>query len=349
MATLTETAYYTRRTINWIVLGVMAYIILRMVWWGVTTAYTRAFPPKPAPPNHALGVLPKIVFPQNQTAATPSYRLETIEGTVPVASGAATVYFMPKKPANLLALTQTQTFASKLGLSPAPIQETKNIYRFDDKELMFRRLRYDIVSDNFILRYAFEQDLSVFAEHNIPEPEQAIQLAKNMLTSNNLMKNDFAGGKPAVTFLRSTADTLAETTSLSQADAIRIDFFRKPVGQLPVVTPLPKEGLIAIVYSGSSNAKKQLLQFAYTYWPIDLENNGTYELKTSNDAWSELTNGGGYIASIKAGVTDVVIRSVTLAYYDSFDPQMYLQPVFVFEGDEGFIAYVPAVAAQWVE
>jgi len=40
---------------------------------------------------------------------------------------------------------------------------------------------------------------------------------------------------------------------------------------------------------------------------------------------------------------------VYLAYYDSLDPQTYLQPVFVFEGDDDFLAYVPAVEAAWVD
>ncbi len=45
----------------------------------------------------------------------------------------------------------------------------------------------------------------------------------------------------------------------------------------------------------------------------------------------------------------VVVRNVYLAYYDSFEPQTYMQPVFVFEGDDNFQALVPAVSQEWIE
>lgn len=349
MATLTQTAYQVRRAINWVIFAVVLYVVLRFLYGGILFLYHSAFPSKAPPANHAFGVLPKPIFPNKDNALKLTFTLETIQGGFPAASSSAIVYFMPKKPANLLALTQTQQFAKKLELDPKPIQETKNIYRFDDGELLFRRLRYDIVSDNFILRYAFEQDLSVFTERRIPTPDLALDLANSLLRDNSLLANDFTGEKTNITFLKLTGATLNETSSLSQADAIRVDYFRNTIGGVPLVTSFPKEGPIAFVFSGAANPKKQLLQFAYTYWPIDQEHTGTYELKTSQQAWEELQNGNGYIGVYPKTGTDVIVRNIYLAYYDSFDPQMYLQPVYVFEGDDGFIAYVPAVTAQWTE
>ncbi|MBI5619928.1 hypothetical protein HY950_03130, partial [Candidatus Gottesmanbacteria bacterium] len=66
-------------------------------------------------------------------------------------------------------------------------------------------------------------------------------------------------------------------------------------------------------------------------------------------AWQELQSGMGFIARYPATGASVTVRNVTIAYYDSFEPQMYLQPVFVFEGDDGFVSYVPAVAPPWTE
>ena len=100
--------------------------------------------------------------------------------------------------------------------------------------------------------------------------------------------------------------------------------------------------------SGSSNAKKRVLQFTYTYWPIDYQTTATYSLKTSQQAWQELQAGGGYLLSIPKTLV-VTVRNVYLAYYDSISPQTYLQPIFVFEGDDGFVAYVPALNPEYVE
>ncbi|MBI4062537.1 hypothetical protein HY410_01300 [Candidatus Gottesmanbacteria bacterium] len=350
MATLTETAYYTRRSINWLILAVIGYIILRFSWTIFVAAWLAIFPPKPPPPNNAFGVLPKLQFPQQSSPSGQlSFRLETIQGRVPAASESAIVYFMPKSPANLLALNETQKFAERLSLNPNPIQETKNIYRFADPNFILRSLRYDIVSNNFILRYRFEEDTGVLNEKNFAGSDALLNEARSLLQSYGLYTNDIQLGKSSVTFFKLVGDKLVPTTSLSTADAVRVDFFRKTIGNTAVVIPNPDEGPINFIFSGSTNTKQRILQFAYTYWPIDYDTTARYGLKNSTVAWQELQGGAGYIARYPKTGQAAVVRNVYLAYYDSYDPQTYLQPVFVFEGDNDFMAYVPAVAPPWVE
>lgn len=351
MATLTETAYYARRSINWFILVIIGYIIVRLSWSLLFALWLAIFPPKPPPPNNAFGVLPAVKFPDPQ--ASPSgqltFRLETIEGKVPLASESALVYFMPKSPANLLALNKTQEFVSRLGLNPNPIQETKNLYRFNDADLVLRALRYDIVSNNFILRYRFEEDTGVFTDKRFISADALLMEAKSVLQSYELYREDIQRGTNRVSFLRLLGDKLIPTTSLSNADAVRVDFFRQVIGNTPIVTPNPDEGPIAFVFSGSQNDKKRILQLAYTYWPIDQLTHATYGLKPSSQAWQELQSGVGYIARYPNTGPAAIVRNVYLGYYDSYEPQTYLQPVYVFEGDFGFMGYVPAVAKPWTE
>ncbi len=351
MATLTETAYYTRRAINWAILFFFAYILMRIFWSILLSVWLYIFPPKAAPPNHGFGKLPTLAFPQ--PSATPSgqlaFRLETIEGAVPRASESAAVYFMPKKPPNFLGLPSTQDFAKRLGFDPNPLAETKTIYRFNDPELSLRKMRYDIVSDNFIIRYGFEQDAGLFSQRNIPPPEVAKAEGRNLLQTYDLYPASLANGRIQTSFLQLRGDTLVLTPSISLADAVRVDFFRENIGDMRLLTPDPDEGPVSIVFSGSTMEKKRLLQLAFTFWPIDLQTFATYSLKTSQQAWGELQSGGGYIARYPSKGTTAVIRTVTLAYYDAIDPQTYLQPIFSFEGDDGFVAYVPAVNPEWVE
>ena len=351
MASLTETAYYTRRAINWGILAIVGYVVLRFMWGIFVILWLTVFPPKAPPPNHAFNVIPKLVFPPQ---ATPSgqltFQLETITGRLPGASESAAVYFMPKAAPNLLALTKTQQMASRLGFDPTPIAESKNIYRFNDTDFPLRRLRYDIVSNNFVLRYAFERDPGLFVEKNLPTIESAKMEAMNMLQNYELYNEDLAGGTDAITYLRLVSDQLVPTTSLSQSDAVRIDFFRMPVGTTPVYTPYPDEAPVSIILSGAAtNQKKRVLQFAYTFWPIDYQTTATYELKTPDTAWQELQSGQGYIARYPKSGSTALVRNLTIGYYDSFEPQTYLQPIFVFEGDDGFLGYVPAVSATWTQ
>jgi len=350
MASLTETAYFARRTINWAIIAVVAYILMRIFWSIFITVFLLIFPPKAPPPNHLFDKLPELVFPLQATpSAKLTFQLQTIEGTVPKASESATVYLMPKTAPNLLGLNKAQDFATGFNFDPTPVQENKNIYRFNDAELPLRRLRYDIVSNNFIIRYAFEQDPSVFNGKNLPLPEIGTTEAVNLLQSHNLYPADLAGGTNEVLFLKVNGTQLVGTSSLSQADAERIDFFRKPIGDTQVLTPFTDQAPVSIIFSGSSDAKKRIIQFAYTFWLIDYQTTATYALKTSDQAWEALQSGRGYIARYPTSGNVAVVRNVYLAYYDSFDPQTYLQPIFVFDGDNGFRAYVPAISSSWIQ
>ena len=65
-------------------------------------------------------------------------------------------------------------------------------------------------------------------------------------------------------------------------------------------------------------------------------------------AWEELQSGSAFVLQYPK-TPIITIRNIYLAYYDSISPQTYLQPVFIFEGDDGFVAYVPAVSRDYVE
>lgn len=352
MASLTETAYHTRRAINWTVLGIIGYILLRMFWSIFVVVYLAVFPPKAPPPNHAFGTLPHVRFPQS--AASPSgqlvFQLQTIEGSVPETSPSAHVFFMPKEGSNLLALSTAQNFAKRLGFSTTPISDpqNKNVYRFDDPELTLRHMWYDVVSSNFIIRYDFQQDAGLFLNNTVPDAQGARQEATNILQTYNLFPDDFKGGEVAVTFYRVSENNLVPVESQSQADAVRVDFYRPDIASTPVVTGAAG-GPVSVVLTGSKNNKKRMLQFSYTYWPVDYHTTATYTLKTSSQAWQELQNGSAYVLRYPQNAQAITVRNVYLAYYDTPDPQTYLQPVFVFEGDDGFIAYVPAVHPQFID
>lgn len=351
-SSLTETAFYTRRAINWTILGVIGYVLLRIFWSMLVSVYLAIFPPQAPPPNHAFGRLPKVAFPN--PSASPSaqliYQLQTIEGSVPNASASANVYFMPKKGSNLLALSTAQGFAKRLGFTTTPIPEpsNKNIYRFDDPANQLRHMWYDIVSTNFSLKYDFQLDPGIFLNSKVPSTTEARAEARNMLQTYGLYPDDFNGGEVRVTYYKVSENKLVPVPSQSQADAVRVDFYRPHIASTRVITGTRSEGPISIVFSGSGNAKKRVLQFNYTYWPIDYQTTATYSLKTSTQAWQELQSGGGYLVQLPSTPV-VTVRNVYLAYYDSIEPQTYLQPIFVFEGDDGFIAYVPAINPEYVE
>ncbi len=57
---------------------------------------------------------------------------------------------------------------------------------------------------------------------------------------------------------------------------------------------------------------------------------------------------GNYWPSSDINSKDVVIRDIKLAYYEPVTLTQYVQPVYVFKGDNNFIAFVPAVLDKYI-
>ncbi len=74
----------------------------------------------------------------------------------------------------------------------------------------------------------------------------------------------------------------------------------------------------------------------------------TYPLKTADQAFSELKDQKAYIASYYGNNNNVSIKNVFLAFYMEDAPQDYLMPIIIFEGDNGFFAYVSAITDEWI-
>lgn len=350
MATLTETAFYARKAINWGLIGLVSLVILRIVFNIAIDAIRQAFPPPLLVPNNALGKLPKINFPQVASpSGTLTYRFETISGTVPEASEAARVYFLPKNRSNFLSLTNVETTVGRIGFTSNPINLMPTLYRWTDPKNQLRSIEADIINNHYKLSYAFIHDLGIFSQKELPNRDTAQREALSMLQSLGLNPPDLDPAKIDVKYLSLAGASLQPTTSQSQADAAKVILRRMDYDSMPIVSESPEYGPVMLILSGSRAQDQRVLSFEYQYWPIDTSTTGVYKLKTSAEAFEELKEGKAYYATFKPNESQIAITNVYVAYFDSLTPQFYMQPVFVFEGDPQFRAYVPAVAAPWIE
>lgn len=350
MANLTETAFYARRGIRWGIVALIGLTVLRILFDIAVTQLQRIFPPAPLKVNNYFGKLPKVAFPAQSTpSAQLSFSLQTISGEVPEASEAARVYFMPKNKANLLSLSKAQTFVGKLGFTTTPRQMSTTLYRWIDLKNPLRTIEMDIVSNQFRLNYNFVHDLTLFSERQIPSPQTAISETMTFFQNVSLPTQDLDIARPVITYLKLVGDRLEPTTSQSQADAVKLNIFRKDYDSMRVLTDNPEQSAVTIIFSGSRRTDKRMLAIDYSYWPLDAKNVGAYKLKTSEVAFEELKIGGGYIVKRPADMTQIAITTAYIAYYDSREPQLFMQPIFVFEAEDKFRAYVPAVAPPWTE
>ena len=351
MFNLTQTAYWTRRFLKIGVFLLIAIIFLRFSLRIFNSVWQKLNPPPPPPPTVSFGKLPTLKFPENKTGDIKlNYRLETIHGGLPKLPEIAKVFFIPKEGPNLLALQRAGQEAKKLGFTLEPEQITERIYRWSNGETPPTILEIDINTGNFHLAYAYENDAEVINSKDLPINQQAAQEAKSFLSNQGLLADDLATGSAEFVYLKYLPSKLLPVNSLSEADFVRVNLFRADLDDLKILPPNPKESLISFLFSGIRTLGRRIVEINYSYYPIEREIFATYPLKTTQIAWQEIQGGKGYVANLGENEkNDIVIRKISLAYYDADQPQNFLQPIYVFEGDNNFIGFVPAINSQWTE
>ncbi len=351
MASLTETAFYTRRIIKFGFLGLVAFMIFRSISAAGLRYWRQRHPEPPPPPTVSFGKLPAINFPEPKTSAAGfTYQLETVAGGLPTDLGDRTkVYFIPLRSANLLDLEKAQNQAKRMGFFNQAEKIDANRRRWQKSGVLNSVLTIDIVHGNFELEKNWPENQTIFVEKMLAAKGQAIAEAKSFLSQYGLSHPDLETGEAKVEYLRYLAPEIIPAVSLSEADLVKVNLFRPKLDNLPLLPPDLEEALVALLFSGSRDNEKRVLAVHYTYFPIITETNATYPLKNIAQAWEELKAGQAFVAHCSGPEKNITIRQVYLAYFENSLPQNYLQPVYVFSGSGDFVAYVAAVSSEWTE
>lgn len=350
MVNLTQAAYWTRRFLKIGAISLVAIIFLRFTFQIVSTVWRKLNPPPPPPPTVSFGKLPPIKFPEKQNDLKLTFRLEMIQGGLPQLATVGKVFFISKEGPNLLGLERAAQQAKKLGFVNEPQQVNEKTYRWTDDKTPPTTLDININNGNFYLKFAYENDQEVIDSKDLPTNQQAAQEAKNFLSGQGLLQADLATGSADFVYLKYSPPDLMPVTSFSEAEFIRTNLFRADLDGLKILPPNPKNSLVSFLFSGVKTLDKRIIEVNYNYYPLEREIFATYPLKNTQSAWQELQSGQGYIANLgESGKSEITIRKVYLAYYDADQPQNFLQPIYVFEGDFNFIGFVPAVDSKWME
>jgi hypothetical protein len=346
MASLTQVSISSRKIIRYSIFFAIFLIVARVLFGIGSAVYRNFFPAPPPPPTVTFGKLPKLPFPE-KAKINLTFALETPEGGLPVLPTQSKVFFMPQLAPNLLSLDVAKEKASSLGFLPAEQAVSQTIYRFSHKDTP-ATLEMNIVNGNFSISYDLKADPSPI-ERKPPAPEVGAAAVRSYLSSADLLPEDLTG-PTANEFLKIETDKLIGALSLSDSDLIRINFFRKTYDNLPSLTPEPNKGNVWSIISGAREREKQIIAAEYHYFPVDEGKFSTYPIKTSQIAWDELNAGSAYVATYGANAEGktVTIRRIFLAYFDAGSYTEFFQPIVAFEGDNGFVAYVPAVTSDYI-
>ncbi len=333
----------------WIVIGIVAYFILRVVFSFAVSYWQSLNPVEEAPPTVIFGPIPPPQFLDtlSKTAGL-NLNLLTIEGGPQEATSTGKVYFMPKKLPSLLTSKRARETAGRLKFSVEPAIVSYTLYRFSEGN---RTLELDTVNNNFVYTYRYQSDDSFFSQNTAIETNKALSLTTAFFQSAGIVDSSiYAKNNVVLLSYSKETDIFTPTTNMEVANAARVNYFRADVDGLALLPPEYNLSYIYAVVSPSNDESKKIIRAEYKFWPIDFNNFGTYPLRTSLSSWEDIKEGRGVVATFgqnpKEG--EIIIRKVYLAYYDSGMPENYLQPIFVFEGDNGFIAYTSAIDPQYL-
>jgi hypothetical protein len=347
MTNLTRIAITARKAIKFSIFFIIFLIVGKILLTAGISIYNKLFPAPPPPPTVRFGKLPAINFPNNGITAKMTYVLETPEGGLPTnIPTQAKVFFMPKATANLLSLDSAKATAQAMDFSSDPQQISDTIYKFTNPNFPVTLLM-NIITKTFSISYDLSSDKTPLSNRP-PLAEIAASEFRSFLSAANILPADLKGPTTS-DFLKLSNGQLVGALSLSEADLVKINLFRKDYDNLPSVTGNPNQANVWAIISGSSNRDQQIIAAEYHYYPVDETQYSTYPIKTPAEAFGELQNGQAFIASLgqnKDGDT-LKIRRIHLAYFDPNEQADFYQPIYVFEGDNGFIAYLPAVTSDY--
>jgi len=359
MATLTEASVTARKVIKF---GLIGFVVITILWYLGTALvkYYRAMNPAPlSDPTVDFGQLPKINFPES--TSRPKLALELPTGSVPLFVDRMRVYSAPVKRSSFTDTEKGIETAAALGFLFKPDQKTESNYVWTNQDQLNSKLDMNIVSSHFVLSRQWQNNPALASMASFASDKAVIMDTENYLSRVGLLSSDILGVEK-VTYLKDGGGKLLSALSLSDADFVQLDLFRKnmdetdPLGKTkdvvasyPFYRSNPNKGLLIVVVSGSTNLSDKIIGLEYGYNKIDYGKNGTYPIKTGEEAWNELEKGGGYVYQGESGLSEVKIRRVFLGYYDADTSTGYAMPIYIFLGDQGFTAYVSAVKDAWIK
>ncbi|HYD35432.1 MAG TPA: hypothetical protein VD999_05165 [Vitreimonas sp.] len=348
--TLTDLTYFGRQFVKYGIITVVVLIVGRTLLTAFIAFWKATHPAPPPPPTVGFGILPAIKFPAQTSDDKPgAYVLETATGTTPDFGDRAPVLFMPKSAASLLADQRARSIATAFEFGSEPEVLDSRTYRWTKSQPLEYVLEMDIQNYHFELTSDYLTRPELITDLNLPDNFEAVEMVKGYLTNVDLLPEDMATAAGEVTYLKSIGGQLQQAVSFSDADFIQVDLNRTPVEDAyRMYSPEGYKGTAHAVLAGTSNGQGAIVHFEYHYNPADNSEVHTYPIRTSQSAWKLLQSGEGFIVNKGAG-TRAVIRDVALGYFDSFEEQDYLQPVYVFSGDDGFLAYVPAIDPEFIQ
>ncbi len=351
MSQLTITSFYVRRAIKIGTICLLTFIVLRAGYAAAYALWLYLNPPKDPPPAAAYGRLPPVNFPEQKISIPVNFQLETVEGKLPTNFGdRAKVIYLTSFGGKFSKLDDAQAIANRLELNVNRTKISENVYLYNNR-ITRTQLEINVLTKSFVYAYDYIYDQTLINPPPLPTKEEAVRMGETFLRQFNLFSKELAEGGKEVSYWSIKGEKLVPAISASEADFVRVSFFRTPVDQeYPIMPPTYPEALVSFLISSRRVQGNNIVEAKYTHFERDPEEFSEYPLLPIEAAWEEVTKGNYYLASFDGNSQEgVKIRKIYLAYFDPSQPTNFLQPIYVFEGDDNFVGYHTAIPPEWVQ
>lgn len=348
MANLSRISDVTRKIVE-IVAAIILGIILLVVLFRVGVFIKEIISPTPPPaPTVAFGKLPAQSFPISLNQSSFTYTVNTLSGQLPTLPDRITVYKLQQPTPNLLGLQKAKDIAKTAKFINDPTAISDTVYKWTTTDPFNQSFTMNIQSFDFLFTGDYKTNTTVTTAAHMPDETTAQTVSQQFFDGVMPLPDYIDTSQTKTTLLAINGQNLIPASSLSTAQLIRFDYFPKVVDNLPIYTQNPTQSLIYTLVASGDSDYPQVVEAQYYHKGITSQK-ATYPLKTAQQAYDDLKNGKGFIAANPSGNTNINITDVTLGYYVDASTQQYLWPIIVFQGDQGFYAYVSAVQDQWIQ
>lgn len=345
MITLHKIAEETRTLFKWSTISLLALISLILIFKTGINIKEYFYPTPVPPPTVSFGKLPQISFLPNTTTKSLSYTINTLSGTLPTFPDRVKIYQITQPQPNLLALKRAQERVVEAGFDPPATSISDTIYQWQTQSQLSKKLTQNILSFNFNLSTNFLNNQNLFNKEPLSENE-AVDVTRSYVSKISLFHEDIDTAKTKITPLLFKDSQLVAATSISTTQVIRVDLYQKNIDNLPVYYPHPPFSTMNFLVAGK-RPREEILE-ANFYHQIINETSATYPIITADEAFSQLKKANAYIAAYYGTDNQIKIKNVYLGYYLGEITQDYLMPIVIFEGNDGFFAYISAVKEEWI-
>lgn len=340
MANLSETALASRKLFKILVLLVVVAVVGLVLFMFGKRLFASLFPPPPTPATVAFGKLPPLDVSEGfKPTAQMTYSLETITGDLPTFSPYAKVFTYGKNDSSFGDIEKAREVASSLRFKTEPVEVSPGVYKFEDTDGE-TKITLSIVAANNNFEYSTDYLNNPQVVESRPEnDESAVNIARNFFEN---MGVDVSNSNYQTKYFEIANGQLRAAVSLSAANVVEVNFSVEDLDKVKVISAKEGESSVwalvshdSVVHAKNSLAKLQRGKFS------------DYPLKGSQQAFEDLKAGEG---ALNRGFTKDVfpIRTVDLGYLQTVKNNGFLQPVYIFNSDDGLAAYVAAVDYSWI-